>query len=363
MSVFSVYDYIGRAKSDSEAVRLCMADAEKAPERTIVFSGREYILSEAVLVPSNTTVVVENCTLTLADEVFDNLFRGNNVIPDPDDPYGLPLSVEKTENIRILGKGNAVLRGPAKHKIGYHPVLGEEQPMTGDFWGWRTLLVSLSRCTGFEISGFHIERTMCWALSFDLCRGGYIHDIDFLTDVKNGDGIDFRFGCHDCTVERITGTTSDDTVACTAIRHPEDRFPMGNYLYPHEPGRCVPTLMQDERDISHITIRDVKTDGLHHGVICLAACGCRVHHITIENITEPPSEYPREAVLKIYTGYGSGYTAGDLHDISVKNIHAVHARYAAFCKAQVKNVTLENITHANAEKATRLDFPEGITLI
>ncbi len=361
-SVFYVADYLTAEKTDSEAIADCLADAAKCPSRTIVFDRKDYTVGEAILLSAHTTVILDDCTVMLADETADNIFRGSNVIPDPDDPYGMPLACEPISDIKILGKGNAKISGPAKNKIGYHPVLQEEQPMVGDFWGWRTHLISLSRCTDFEIGGFSVSGARGWAICFDLCRNGHIHDIHFQTDVKNGDGIDFRSGCHKCLVEHIRGTTSDDTVACTALTKKRETFPMKNYLYPHEPGDCLRDRTDEDCDISDITIRDVETNGKHHAVICLAANGCRVHHIQIEHIREPFLHDRRECVVKIYTGYGSGYTKGDLHHISVRDVHASYANHTVYCNAEVMDVALERITHPNPAKAMKLDHPEGITV-
>ncbi len=360
---FSILDYIKDSQTDTEAVKKCLLDAEKSVPATVIFSGKDYTLTEAVTLSSHMTVIIEDCTLRLADEICDNLFRGKNVKINPEDPMGMPLACDPIEDIKILGKGNAVIRGPEKNKIGYHSVLQEEQPMVGDFWGWRTYLISLSRCEGFEIAGLSVQKTCGWGLCFDLCRGGHLHDITFDSHVKNGDGIDFRSGCHDCLVEHIRGTTSDDTIACTALWNKNDTFPLKNYLYPHEPGQCIKDRTEDMRNISRITIRDVKTSGVHHAVICLAANGCQVHDITVENITETPSEYWREAVVKIYTGYGAGYTDGDLHDISVNDVRAVYAKYAVYCNAPVKAVTLQKISHPKPERAVKLDYPEDITIL
>ncbi len=363
-AVFYVSEYLAAGKSDSEAVRLCLAAAaEVVTPRTIVFDKKDYALEEAVLLPSHTTVVIDDCTVALADGVADNLFRGKNVIPDPKAPYGLPLAVHPTEEIKILGRGNAAISGPSVNKIAFHSVLNEKQSMVGDFWGWRTHLVSLTYCTGFEIGGLSVSKTRGWAFCFDLCRNGYVHDVHFMTDVKNGDGIDFRSGCHDCLVERISGITSDDSIACTAIWNEDDRFPNGNYLYPHEPGYCIRNRSAEQRDISHITIRDIRTAGRHHAVICLAACGCKVHDIVIEGVHEPMHEDWREALVKLYTGYGKGYSAGDIHDIHVKDLRASYAKYALYCNAEVKNVTVEQAFHPDPARAVAPDHPEGVKVI
>ena len=235
--------------------------------------------------------------------------------------------------------------------------------MVGDFWGFKTHLISISNCTGFEVGNLALIKTCGWAMSFDICSGGYVHDITFNSNVKNGDGIDFRSGCHDCLVERIYGYTSDDTVACTALYREGNRvYPIKNYLYPSEPTRCINNRTPEQRNISNITIRDIHTCGEHHGIICLSANGNSVHDIHIENVSEPLCENWRQATIKIYTGYGEGYVPHDLRDIYVKNVHSSYAGCAVFSNAEVQNIVLENICHSDADKKFELEFPNGFII-
>ena len=70
----------------------------------------------------------------------------------------------------------------------------------------------------------------------------------------------------------------------------------------------------------------------------------------------------RQATVKIYTGYGSGYTRGDIRDISVSNLRTTYSQHSVFCNAEVENVTLRNVTAENGAPM-HLDFPDGITVI
>jgi polygalacturonase len=364
MKTFYVIDFIKGCKSDDEAIKKCMAEAAKAPARTVIFSGKDWRVGEAVLLPSNTTVIIDGCTVKQNDEVYDNVFRGDNLVLDSADPFGMPLDCRKTENIKILGKNGAKICGPDKNRTGFHPVIGEYQEMVGDFWGWRTLTVSLSNCDNFEIGGITFEKGRCWTLSFDLCSNGYIHDLQIFTDVKNGDGIDLRSGCRNCVIENIYGKTSDDTVACTALYSEGVTYPQKNYLYPLEPGRCVKGD-GDRKNIHDITIRNIKSGGRHHGVICLAANGCQVYSVTIENIEEDPfgDENPwRDATVRIYTGYGSGFKKGDIRDITVSNVTGRYANRTFYSNIEAENITLRNITHQKNPPIV-LDNPEGFKII
>ncbi len=355
-NVFYVKNYLGDNVSDSEAIRNCFADAEKvgAP-KTVVFDGKDFFIDEAIVLSSDTHVIVDGCTLKQNDEVFDNIFRGANVIVNPDDPYGYPLDVVEIKNIKIEGRGNAKLIGTDVPRVGYHPGKNEHQKMVGDFWGWRTMMISFAIGENIEICGLELSQTMCWAVTFEWCSGVYVHDLAIYADVKNGDGIDFRSGCHHCKVENISGYTSDDTVACTALsRNQRGTYPNAKSVYP----MAVAAGCSGNRtnDIYDVEIKGINTGGLHHGIICLAANGNRVYDIKISDVNESKTG-ARYATVSIYTGYGTGYTAGDIHNIEIDGIHATKSICALEIRADVRNIKMRNISHENPEKDTIKIFP------
>lgn len=346
-TVFYVKDYLISGKSDSSAIERCFSEANQVTEeKTIIFDGRNYFVDRAILISSNTTVIIDNCTIKQNDYVFDNVFRGDNLIINGIDPYGTPIDVTPISNIKIIGKGSAKITGTDIPQVGYHPYFKQYQEMTGDFWGWRTHMFSFSFCDGFELSGLKLRQTMCWAISFDNCQNCHIHDIDIRSNVKNGDGIDFRSGCHDCIVENITGFTSDDTVACTALSRGKIERPLSKYLSVSEPYNSSHENI--DTSIHHITIRNIFTGGYHHGVICLSAHGNQVHDIEISNIKET-GEGGREATVKIYTGYGDGYNKGDIHDINITDVVSEKAKYALMVACEADHLTTENILQNNPE--------------
>ena len=215
---FYVKDYLLFNTSDSSAIERCFADANQINgEKIIVFDGKDYWIDRAILLSSSTQVIIDNCTIKQNDYVFDNVFRGDNLLINGINPYGPPVDVTPIHHIKIIGKGNARVVGTDKPRTGYHPYFNEYQEMTGDFWGWRTHMFSFSFGKEIEISGLKLRQTMGWAISFDCCQQCHIHHIDIRSNVKNGDGIDFRSGCNHCVVENITGFTSVDTVACTDL--------------------------------------------------------------------------------------------------------------------------------------------------
>lgn len=367
MGTYYVSDFRKTAENDDAAIKLCFEAAKSSGERTVVFDGNDYLIENAVLLPRDTTVIIDGCKIKQKDLSFDNVFRGDNVTVNGDDPYGLPLGIVPTENIRIIGKNEAVIEGPDENPVMCHPYFGENQTMVGDFFGWRTLQISLSMCDNFEISGIRFEKTRCWALSFDMCTNGHVHDLSIYSSVKNGDGVDIRSGCHGITVENIVGNCFDDTVACTALSaEQKQKYEMknGRYIYTMEPTRCLLREFGDKTDISDIVIRNVKTGGLQHGIICLAANGCKIRDVVIEDIEEVPTSFEnpaREATVKIYTGYGTSANCGDISNITVKNVKGLYAVNTVYSNAQVKNVVLENISHP-LDKRVLLDHPDGFVI-
>ncbi len=344
--IFYVKNYLIANISDSSAIERCFDAANQVTdEKTIIFDGKDYFIDRAILISSNTKVVIDNCTIKQNDYVFDNVFRGDNLLINGIDPYGAPVDVTPIHNIKIIGKGNAKVIGTDKPQTGYHPFFKEYQTMTGDFWGWRTHMFSFSYGKDIEISDLALRQTMCWAITFDNCQQCHVHDIDIRSNVKNGDGIDFRSGCNHCVVENITGFTSDDTVACTALSRGKVERPLSKYLSVSEPYNSSHENINTS--IHHIKIKNILTGGYHHGVICLSAHGNQVHDIEISNIKET-GEGEREATVKVYTGYGDGYNAGDIHDIKICDVTSEKAKYALMVNCETENLTAENIMQNNS---------------
>ncbi|MEI6070720.1 MAG: hypothetical protein WCS31_02925 [Verrucomicrobiae bacterium] len=331
-------------RTDSEAIEAAFDAAGNAESLVaIVLDTKDWLIDRAILLPSNREIVIDGCKLKLADGVFDNIIRVIGLKPNPDDMNGECSMVEPTVNIRITGCNGAVIEGADLPYKAANPKTGVVEKWVGDYFGWRTVGILLSATERYEISGFTMQKTHCWAISQDQCAFGYLHDIIFNTDVKNGDGIDLRNGCSYCLVENLSGTTSDDTVACTALDD-SSAPPGSNYIYPMQPMGNAPAAAHCP-DIHDIVIRNIRTSGQHHAVICLAT-EPSVYNITIDQVTEDiPSS--RECCVKIYTGYGAGYKKGNLRNIVITNVISKGARFAVMVKAAVKDVQFFHIKQLN----------------
>ena len=81
----------------------------RTEDGVVVFSsnkdnGGVFLIDRAVLLPENTTVIIDNCTIKLSDKCRDNFFRSANC------GFGFDVP-EQISNIHIIGKGKATLLG------------------------------------------------------------------------------------------------------------------------------------------------------------------------------------------------------------------------------------------------------------
>lgn len=349
-----------KGNSHSDAIEAAIASVPRSGPSEVVLDSQDWVIDRAILLPSNIDFVVDGCTLKLADGVFDNIIRVAGITPNLNDPNGICKSIQSTENIRIIGRNGAVIEGADHPYTGPNPKTGVVEAWVGDFFGWRTVSILLSATRRYEVSGFTIRKSQCWAISQDNCTYGWLHDLVFSTDVKNGDGIDLRNGCAHCLVENIFGTTSDDTVAITALDESYLSGPGSKYIFPMQPMGMKHA--SDNPDIHDIIVRNIFTGGQHHGVICLATSPS-VYDIAIENVIEKvPSS--RESCVKVYTGYGAGYKKGNLRNITVRNVHSHGARYAVIVKADVINVQIENVRQSRPDgERTLFEGDSGNSII
>ena len=334
----------------SAAIAAALASRASADQPlSVVLDGHDWVVEEAVVLPSNTELIIDGCRLKLADGVFDNIIRIARLRPDPKNPNGPCLSREPVHDVRVLGRNGGSIEGAERPFIGVNPKTGVKEPWLGDFFGWRTLTVLVSAATRYEIAGLTIRKTHCWAISQEQSHEAYLHDLCFETEVKNGDGIDFLNGCRLGWVENLSGHTSDDTVACSALddtilaMNPRYIWPMQAMGYPR-PG-------SPGMDTHDILVRNVTTTGKHHGIICLATSPS-VYNITIDGFREAAAS-EREAVVKIYTGYGKSYKPGNLRNIAVNDVLSVGARWAVMIKADVKDVSFAKVLQQRAGGAVK----------
>jgi hypothetical protein len=357
--------------SDSERINQAVALAAKTATRVIIPHINEnngsprnfWLLDSAILVHSNTLLVLQNCRLKLSDASRDNFIRSANC--------GMGITdIKPMSNIHILGTGRPILEG-ADHprstgdsaKTLGKPTYGtdaekEGKSQTGD---WRNIGILMTYVDNFRIENIHIKNSHSWAISLERCAYGVLQDLDFATteyvtiDGKsekflNQDGIDLRQGCHDIDINTVTGYTGDDLVALTNIV--KDKMVAGSpdYIMVSKPNNRGNGL----DDIYNVSIRNVRghSRGGHHIVRLLNASGLKIHDVIIDGLIDTSAPGRRsKAGIKIgdsNPNWGGVTPLGDTYNIIINNIMS-RAQNTILIGGSLSESSITNVFKYNAE--------------
>ena len=283
-------------------------------------------LPEAVLLPSDMTVILDGCHLRHADDTMDNLFRNRNMWT----PLGKTVAGEQ-HDIRILGRGNALIDG-GKHNGIF------EQHLRDHPEKYKSMLyqtpITFANVRRVEVRGIRFFETRYWAVCFHYCSWGHVADLHIENSglYENQDGVNLRIGCEFFTVENITGWTGDDIVALTAL--PE--------------GRSKPHIVEGKSmDIHDVTIQNII--GSSHGcgiVRMLCENGAREYNITIDGIKDTTNSISGTALL---IGTSDNHFADpphrmtDFKNVVIRNVTTC-AQRAISIGETCRDVLIENVT-------------------
>ncbi len=319
--------------SDSDRIEAAIAHAMASGENEVVIprvnmrtGGEIWLITRAILLPSNLRLILDNCLVRLAPGTRDNIMRtiGTESIP-----------MVGNTNITVTGVGHAVLSGGTESH--FNP--------PGDKSGWRTIGILLYNTRDFLLTGFTMEETQSWAISMENgCASGRVSNIVFSNTNKypNQDGVDVRKGCHHIVIENISGITGDDSVAVTGLRSSLD----GSVGSRMQIGDAYPMASDDIHDI---VIRNVRTlvAGGHHTVRLLNHDGIKLYNISISDVvdmSEPGQTRPR-AGLKIGD---PGYSTlalnqlGETYNVFVTNLRS-RASSTVLIQGTLKDAVLCNL--------------------
>ena len=295
-------------KHDSKTIQEAIKRACELKERKLVIprinarTGEDiWEIKETIFLPSDFTLILDNCHLRMADGVFCNMFCNENAYTE---------KCEEQKNISIIGIGNALLDGgipnglteKTSNKDGFPHIVNNT-------------MILFRNVAGFEIKNLHMKEQRWWGMTFTFCNSGTIKDIDFqATNITpNQDGIDLRAGCHDIVIENISGRTGDDTIALTAL---------GVYK-----GGLSEMLKVDDKceDIYNVIIRNIHSQvtGGHHIVRLLNHDGVSLYNILIDGIIDCSDDLRAKAALKIGDARYSHIrkaVLGETRNITARNI-------------------------------------------
>ena len=327
----------------------------RIPRREDTDGRAFWLIDEAILLDANTTLIIEDCTIKLSDRCRDNFIRSANC------GYGIE-NVQRINNIRVIGIGNAVLlgadnpraTGDSGKKLGdrtYGTDAGKEgESQTGD---WRNIGVLMAYVDGFSVQGISIVDSHCWAMSFEHCKNGLLSHLNFKSMSKkvigdktvtmlNQDGIDLRQGCHNIVIEAITGYTGDDLIALTAIGKGGSKAG----LYGHT--MVAGTIPTDDDDITNIQIRNVTgySAGRCQVIRFLNTGGNKINHIVLDGLIDnSPKGFESHATIRIgdhNPNWGGVTPLGDTSDFIITNVHA-NSRNCILIAGSLANSIISNV--------------------
>ncbi len=324
--------------NDTERIQAAVNRAAATTGRIVIShnssnNSNRWMLDSAIALPSNITVLLENCVIQLSDSCRDNMFRSKNVGVGITDP-------ERISNIKIIGIGDVLLKGadnPRATGDGNRTLVLENQPgrvsygsdaekegvkQKGD---WRNIMILMAYVDGFEMKNVNIQNAHAWAVSFERTLNAQISDITFNCPssqvvngkevfIRNRDGINLRHGCKNFRINNISGITEDDFIALSILGLDSEN-PEGGTLN----STMVTSRKWEgtEDDTENIYITNIVCKSLTRAVAIRANDIASINHVYIDGIM---FEGGMNAILVGGKGYGKDSQQGKINNIHALNI-------------------------------------------
>jgi hypothetical protein len=324
--------------NDTERIQAAVDKAALTTGRVIISANNangthNWLLDSAILLPSNITVILENCVIQLSDSCRDNMFRSNNV--------GIGITNPNwVKNIQIVGIGDVLLKGadnPRATGDGARTLVSENQPgrvsygsdagregvkQKGD---WRNIMILMAYVDGFKLKNVNIKNAHAWAVSFERTRNAEVSNITFdcpssqlVKDkevfIRNRDGINLRHGCKNFRINNISGSTEDDFIALSTL----------GLDSPNPEGGTLNSTMVTSRkwsgpedDTENIYITNVVCKSLTRAIAIRANDTASINNVYINGVI---FEQGYNAMLVGGKGYGKDSQPGKINNIHAMNI-------------------------------------------
>ena len=364
--------------TDSESIQNAVDTARRRGIGKVIiprFNARSasytWEIDKAILLDSDISVILDNCYMRMADDVYENFFRTNNLFGEQGPDCGHEL-----EHIEIRGQGHAVLDGGRANDLTEETRFVDGRPHVT-----LNTPILFFNVRYFRVANISVINQRYWGMRFQFCKYGRISDIFFcaLYDRHNQDGINLRNGCHDIMIENILAQTGDDAIALSAIDVAR-------------PGRWNLVDEGQDNDIHSVLIRNISGAAMTHPLVALRCHnGAKIYDIRIENIhdTAPikreavrlyPKAHPRAednpvSVQPVYhmdlPRYAmirvgdSKYFAispavmGDLSGIRIRDITCRWSERAVVFGGEVKDVRIDSVTTGGRCRYALSTAPSG----
>lgn len=226
-----------KSGTQSERIQKAINDAKRTtgkvviPRYDAVTKTNVWLIDQAILLPSDFELELNNCKIKLSDKCRDNFIRSANA--------GLGIKdIVPLKNIKVIGIGNVLLEGANNPRStgdhnktlslnpdGFGKSYGTDagKPNENQKGGWRNHAIILAYVDVFQISGIILKDYHGHGLVMERSTNGVVKDITF--DVKqavnvggtekqilNQDGMGVRFGCRNIIISNIKGKSGDDFI-------------------------------------------------------------------------------------------------------------------------------------------------------
>lgn len=332
--------------TDTERIQAAVNAAKGTTNKIVIpmqnaKGGNSWKIDRAILLPSNMTVILDNCIIQLSDLCRDNMFRSDNVgigIANPGWNYN--ISIVGIGDVELKGADNPRSTGDAyrtltlsneKGRVSYGSDAGKEGvKQKGD---WRNNMIQIANVDGFKLKNVTIKNSHAWAICFERTRNAELSALKFInpeyipvngSQVKtyNKDGINLRHGCKYFRIDNITGINGDDLIALSSL----DAAP-----YYHTNGdinsyQVTSTKWNGpEDDTEQVFITNCQTN--YTGVAIRASDNASIHHVYINGVitkarpdTPPPYGGSPYTILVGGRGYGDHSVRGKINNIYAANL-------------------------------------------
>lgn len=332
-------------------------------------------IDEAILLPGDITLLLDNCTIQLSDSCRDNMFRSANVGVGITDPAW-------SKNIHIVGIGQVLLKGAdnpratgdgarkltldpdqerknGNWRVSYGSDAGKpDRKQTGD---WRNIMILIAYVDGFSLKNVRVENSHAWAISFERTRNAELSDISIYNPeeitignrkvhVFNKDGIDLRQGCKNFRINNISGFTADDFIALSSLDTRAGVEPVSGSLNSTMLTRS--RWYGPEDDTEQIYISNIQCESICRGVAIRGSDSASIHHVYIDGLRTREVKGVggrHNAVLIGGKGYGELSQPGKLNNIYVMNV-ITDGHSAVMIEAPVAHCHFMNILYSGHQE-------------
>ncbi|ANF51753.1 hypothetical protein A0O34_15115 [Chryseobacterium glaciei] len=323
--------------NDDAKIDKAIAMVENVGGGQIYFPSRQINISKAILIPSNTRFILDNCQIQMINNIHDNIFRSKGLKINPAQPNGLQTEADWAENFEILGIGMPTMR---QSIVPLH---------VGDAYGWRGCSILLVKSRNYKISNIKIIESHMWSISNEYCENGYFENLEFQNTLyANADGLNFRNGCKNMYAKKLRGVTNDNAVATTVLDSTIPVNPNAGYSY-----QALGWSYGDYHGAENIIVEDVQVKALY-GVGLIISTSNIVKNITYKDFVSSvvsANDWDNVAVCgNSYRSfvYGTSYVDGNVHNINIINsTTSIHQYSLGIYGGKIEKIYTSIITNSN----------------